>query len=56
MFHVIDMDALTAEAGQPPLPLAPTAGEARPRGMCALEERLWVGSSTLRCSVFQRLQ
>lgn len=52
---VIDTDALTTEARQPPLPITPTASEAHPRGTRALEERLWVDSSTLGCSVFQRL-
>ena len=52
---VIDTDALMAEACQPPLPLTPTASEAHPRGTRVLEEQLWVDSSTLGCSVFQRL-
>lgn len=52
---VIDTEALTAEARQPPLPLTPTASEARLRGTRAREERLWVGSSARGCSGFQRL-
>ena len=51
---VIDTDALMAEACQPPLPLTPTASEARLRGTRAREEHLWEGSSARGCSGFQR--